>query len=128
MTTVPEVGRSRPARQCIRVDLPEPDGPMIAVSPPAGNATEIPSSAFTAASPSPNVRCRSVALTMTLVGAWVAVSLTESPFGRWPAATVAWGPASRNRGSPQRNPGPSRWGQPGGASTVGGTSATPSAR
>ena len=36
MTTVPEVGRSRPARQCISVDLPDPDGPMIAVSAPAG--------------------------------------------------------------------------------------------
>ncbi len=28
--TVPAVGRSRPARRCISVDLPEPDGPMIA--------------------------------------------------------------------------------------------------
>ena len=29
--TLPAVGRSRPARMCIRVLLPEPDGPMIAV-------------------------------------------------------------------------------------------------
>lgn len=26
--TLPEVGWSRPAMQCINVDLPEPDGPM----------------------------------------------------------------------------------------------------
>jgi hypothetical protein len=32
--TSPEVGVSKPARQCIRVDLPEPDGPMTAVKPP----------------------------------------------------------------------------------------------
>ena len=32
MNTWPDVSVSRPARQCIRVDLPEPDGPMIAVN------------------------------------------------------------------------------------------------
>ena len=31
-TMVPEVADSRPVRQCRRVDLPEPDGPMIAVN------------------------------------------------------------------------------------------------
>ena len=31
-STCPQVSVSRPARQCIRVDLPEPDGPMIAVN------------------------------------------------------------------------------------------------
>ena len=35
------------------VDLPEPEGPMIAVKRPAGNPTVTPSSAWTAASPSP---------------------------------------------------------------------------
>jgi hypothetical protein len=30
-TTDPLVGRSRPARMCISVDLPEPDGPMMAL-------------------------------------------------------------------------------------------------
>ena len=35
IVTDPEVGLSRPARMCIRVDLPEPDGPMTAVSFPA---------------------------------------------------------------------------------------------
>ena len=32
--TLPLVGRSRPARMCISVDLPEPEGPMIAVRLP----------------------------------------------------------------------------------------------
>ena len=36
MNTWPEVRVSRPARQCISVDLPEPDGPMIAVNAPRG--------------------------------------------------------------------------------------------
>ena len=31
MTTVPPVGVSRPASQCINVDLPEPEAPMMAV-------------------------------------------------------------------------------------------------
>ena len=51
--TEPEVGRSSPARMCISVDLPEPDGPMMAVNRPLGNPTVTPSSAWTAASPSP---------------------------------------------------------------------------
>ena len=36
---------SSPARQCISVDLPEPDGPMIAVKRPAGKSTVTPSRA-----------------------------------------------------------------------------------
>ena len=33
-STAPEVGLSSPARMCISVDLPEPDGPMTAVALP----------------------------------------------------------------------------------------------
>ena len=40
--TVPEVGRSSPARMCISVDLPEPDGPMIALKRPRSNPTLTP--------------------------------------------------------------------------------------
>ena len=32
MYTAPDVSESRPARQCISVLLPEPDGPMMAVN------------------------------------------------------------------------------------------------
>ena len=38
MRTWPLVSSSSPARQCIRVDLPEPDGPMMAVKAPATKA------------------------------------------------------------------------------------------
>ena len=51
--TSPEVGRSRPASTCSSVDLPEPEGPMIAVKRPAGKPTVTPSSARTSASPVP---------------------------------------------------------------------------
>lgn len=49
-TTWPEVSCSRPAAQCSRVDLPEPDGPITAVQEPAGKDTETLSSARTAVS------------------------------------------------------------------------------
>ncbi len=49
----PDVSRSSPAMQCSRVDLPEPDGPMIAVRRAVSNATLIALSARTSASPDP---------------------------------------------------------------------------
>ena len=52
-STVPEVGLSSPARMCIRVDLPEPDGPMTAVSRALSMSTDTPRSASTAVSPAP---------------------------------------------------------------------------
>ena len=51
--TVPVVGRSSPARMCMSVDLPDPDGPMTAANWPAGTSSETPFRASTAASPSP---------------------------------------------------------------------------
>ena len=53
MNTWPEVAESRPARQCISVDLPDPDGPMIAVNRPGSTDTETESSATTRVSASP---------------------------------------------------------------------------
>jgi hypothetical protein len=53
ISTAPLVGVSRPARMCIIVDLPEPDGPITAVNWPRGNEIETPSSARTSASPEP---------------------------------------------------------------------------
>jgi hypothetical protein len=44
---------SSPARQCMRVDLPEPDGPMIAVSLSEAKETSTPASAVTAVGPLP---------------------------------------------------------------------------
>ena len=53
MNTAPSVSVSSPARQCSSVDLPDPDGPMIAVNRPGSNETVTPSRAWTAASPTP---------------------------------------------------------------------------
>ena len=49
----PDVSVSRPARQCMSVDLPEPDGPMTAVRRPAGRPTVTSSRAVTVVSPLP---------------------------------------------------------------------------
>ena len=53
MKTDPEVAVSSAAQQCMRVDLPEPEGPMTAVNSPARMSSETPSRARTSASPSP---------------------------------------------------------------------------
>ena len=42
ISTSPEVGSSSPARMCINVDLPEPDGPITAVSSPGGRRAKRP--------------------------------------------------------------------------------------
>ena len=51
--TLPDVSVSRPARQCISVLLPEPEGPMIAVNWPAAKSTVTPARACTSVSPVP---------------------------------------------------------------------------
>ena len=51
--TWPEVGRSRPAMQCMSVDFPDPDGPMTAVNRPRSKVTVMPARACTAACPDP---------------------------------------------------------------------------
>ena len=45
--TSPEVGLSRPAKQCRRVLFPDPLVPIIAVNLPFSTSNEIPSTAFT---------------------------------------------------------------------------------
>jgi hypothetical protein len=49
----PLLSRSRPAAHCISVDLPEPDGPMMAVNLARSKPTVTPLSARTSASPWP---------------------------------------------------------------------------
>ena len=63
--TCPDVTVSRPARQCISVDFPEPDGPMMAVTRPVGSSSETPSSARTAVAPSPYTFTTSTAAAAT---------------------------------------------------------------
>ena len=53
IVTDPDVGLSSPARMCISVDLPEPDGPMTAVALPGAISTVTPRKASTAVSPAP---------------------------------------------------------------------------
>ena len=53
MKTCPDVRVSRPATHCISVDLPEPDGPMMAVKTWAGKSVVTPSRARTSVSPLP---------------------------------------------------------------------------
>jgi hypothetical protein len=53
MKAEPDVRKSRPATQCSSVDLPEPEGPMIAVKRPAPNSTVTPSRARTSVVPLP---------------------------------------------------------------------------
>ena len=47
MKTWPDVSESRPASVCMSVDLPEPEGPMIAVKRPGAKSTVTESSART---------------------------------------------------------------------------------
>ena len=51
--TEPLVSESSPAIVCMSVDLPEPDGPMMAVKRAVANSTLMLSSARTSASPLP---------------------------------------------------------------------------
>ena len=51
--TSPEVSESSPAKQCMSVLLPEPDGPMMAANRPTSKSTVTPAKAFTAVSPEP---------------------------------------------------------------------------
>ncbi len=67
MRAEPPETLSRPAMQCIRVDLPEPEGPMIAVNSACRNSTETWSRATTWVSPCPYTLVRSVARAATAV-------------------------------------------------------------
>ena len=61
MKTWPEVTVSSAARQCSNVDLPEPDGPMIAVKRPEANSMLTSSRALTAVSPCPYLLVKATA-------------------------------------------------------------------
>ncbi len=67
MRTEPPVKVSSPATQCISVDLPEPDGPMIAVYSPWWKFTVTWSRATTRVSPCPYTLDSSAARAATAV-------------------------------------------------------------
>src|SRR6185312_9620427 len=54
----PEVGRSRQPRMCIRVDLPEPEGPVTARNSPSWTSSDTPRNARTSTSPTVYVLTR----------------------------------------------------------------------
>ena len=112
---------------------------MIAVSAPVGNSTETPSRAVTAASPSPNTRRTSVALTIVLLSVWTAdwlKSFLSNRVRRQSSRASGRGSIGDHPGNPGALPSGdtvltvhgSVEPQPGGLSTVGGTSAIPTAR
>ena len=87
------------------VDLPEPDGPMTAANCPRGNVTSTPRRASTAASPTPNVRFRPIALTAAPV-ALAVVSAARSSLSPLTATSSLCTPPStlderRRAGSPE---------------------------
>ena len=101
MNTSPEVGRSSPARQCINVDLPDPDGPMIAVNSPAGKVAVTPSRAVTSVCPVPYTLRSSTAWAAGAparcrAGAGSGCSRLVSPLGAAPAGPGAWSLSRRD--------------------------------
>ncbi|MNW56755.1 hypothetical protein D3C74_344900 [compost metagenome] len=77
---------SSPASRCMSVDLPEPEGPMIAVNAPFSKSTSTPSRARTVASPLPYslVRDRARTAGVPCAGAlpgmgWYTVVSTSAP-------------------------------------------------
>jgi hypothetical protein len=70
------------------VDLPEPDGPMIAVNCPRSSSTLIPRNATTWASPDPYTFHTSVARAAT--PATAAVVVTVPPKFFWTGQATAW--------------------------------------
>src|SRR5690606_9512190 len=73
----PAVSQSRPARQCINVDFPDPDGPMITLKRPRSKSTLRSSRAVTVVSPVPKTlvaRTARAAMVAGAVGGEVAVT------------------------------------------------------
>jgi hypothetical protein len=99
MNTFPDVGASRPAMQCKSVDLPDPDGPMMAVNAADPNSTETRSRATTTASPVPYRFVNSTARAATAVRSCVCMAIGPPPLVRPRPLppTVRNGTASRTR-------------------------------
>ena len=96
MYTRPSDSVSSPARQCISVDLPEPDGPMIAVNRLRSNETVTPSSARISVSPSPYSFTASMA---PAAAVWVIVSAAPLMVPSSLAATCCTGARAYRAGS-----------------------------
>lgn len=77
--TCPAETVSRPARQCISVDLPEPEGPITAVYRPRAMSTSTASRASTCVSPEPYAFVRPLARAATAVSLATPVPPTPTP-------------------------------------------------
>src|SRR5438874_6360529 len=82
----PVVGLSRQPTTFMKVDLPEPDGPMIATNSPSSISSETPRRAWTITSPIVYRLCRSTTLMIAelspLVGARVRFNMRDLLTGR----------------------------------------------
>src|SRR3954447_24933780 len=82
----PVVGLSRQPITFMNVDLPDPDGPMIATNSPSWISRETPRSAWTITSPIVYRLCRSatlmIAVESPLVGGAVRLSMVDFPTDR----------------------------------------------
>ncbi len=98
----PEETVSRPAMQCINVDLPEPEGPMMAVYSPSRKSTVTFSRATTRVSPSPYTllrpTARAAARPVRTADPVVVVTALSCRSGRR-SQPALWVPLHRRRGS-----------------------------
>src|SRR5262245_10403674 len=75
---MPLVGVSRQPTMFMRVDLPEPDGPMTATYSPSTMRNETPARACTSSAPTRYVRCRSTSSRRTPTGGSLAAARVAS--------------------------------------------------
>ena len=99
----PEVIESRPARQCMSVDLPEPEGPMIAVNCPAPMSRSIPSSAEVSARLTAHASPPTAVATASAACASTSATVTVRGSPSTTSATCTGAPgAPRSRGGSSR--------------------------
>src|SRR5581483_3439038 len=84
----PLVTLSRPARQCMSVDLPEPDGPMITVKAPRPNSAVTSSRATTRVLSAPKIFVTDSARTAAVVVEGGLVAVTAATLPRWRALLI----------------------------------------
>ena len=94
--TEPLVSESSPASVCMSVDLPEPDGPMIAVKRPVAKSTVMSSSARTSASPLPYTLVASTARAATALSRYpVSVLAVAGECEGHERVSLVWSPVVR---------------------------------
>src|SRR4051812_33775946 len=90
---MPAVGRSSPPIKLSKVDLPEPDGPMIETSSPLGMLNVIASSAVTCRLPANCLVTRSRSITPDYVDAFPTGQMRPDVPAACAGGTVQYAPA-----------------------------------